>query len=129
MDANYTKPKLLEAPVSLTGLFGADSDVEDEEENGFKNEKSITKIKLGGIDILVSQMAWHQANANQVWPGAFTLADHLIDTLDVVSDSEKSVSVESQKRYEGALMLELGSATGALTVALLKTGRFRLVTR
>lgn len=110
------------APISLTGIFGADSDEEEEVANetstNFCNEKDIQRITLAGVQIQVCQMSWHQANANQVWPGTYALADHIL-----------SVREGPLSRYEGHNILELGAATGALSIALIKAGDFRTVTR
>jgi predicted nicotinamide N-methyase len=49
------------------------------------------------------QFSWHEANANKVWPGSFSLADFISKNLD---------------RYRGGRILELGSATGAWAIFL-----------
>ncbi len=96
------KPPLQQAPVSLTGLFISENDSEDEgEKDTFENETEVVSLNLGGVQVAIRQMAWHRANANQVWPGAFTLADHIFRT----------VNADGKGRYESKKLLELGSAT------------------
>lgn len=105
------------APISLTGIFGPDSDDDEshEEASGnFCNEKDIQRIHLADQDIDICQMSWHQANANQIWPGTYVLADHIM---------------VSSSRYSHSRILEMGAATGALSIALRKSGLFDLVTR
>jgi hypothetical protein len=102
------------APVSLTGLFVNENDSdEDASQESFQNECEVVNLKLGGIELNIRQKSWHQANANQVWPGTFTLIEHIFD----------------HDRYKNENLLELGSATGALAIALLKTGNYHLDTR
>lgn len=105
------KYKHVAAPVSLGGLFPTSDD--EEEEEIFTNETEIVKVVLGGMELAVRQMAWHGANANQIWPGAFTLMDYIL----------------AHEKYHGAKVLELGAATGALSLALMKSGQFDMITR
>lgn len=110
--------------ISLTGIFGADSDEEEVVEEGstnFCNEREIQRIHLAGQDILVCQMSWHQANANQIWPGTYVLADHILET--------KSEAESTTSRYSHCKILELGAATGALSIALAKSGQYDPITR
>jgi hypothetical protein len=120
-----SKKATITLPVSLTGLFDTESDQEDNaengtKENGFQNEFEIVKIVLGGMNLAIRQMVWHQANANLIWPGTYNLVDHILSVKD--SDSELL-------RYQTGKSLELGSATGALSIALTKIGNFDLITR
>lgn len=129
-DQRAVKTSLPSAPLSLTGLFGADSDLDEDLDNSghagkggtFENEEEVMDITLAGTTVKINQLAWHQANANQVWPGTFTLAEHLVNTLEPDG---------TQYRYDSGKILELGAATGALSIALLKTpGRsFDIITR
>jgi hypothetical protein len=113
------KPTVLQAPVSLTGLFVTGDESGDEDNNdGFENETEVVGMNLGGINVEVRQMTWHKANANQVWPGTFTLVHHMLSAVN-----EFGVG-----RYENKKLLELGSATGALAIALLKTGKYDIIT-
>jgi predicted nicotinamide N-methyase len=50
------------------------------------------------------QFSWHKANANKVWPGTFNLADFVL---------------ANAARYRGGRVLELGAATGALSMCML----------
>ncbi len=124
------KPSLQQAPVSLTGLFG-DDDSDDDTHTGqpqqsgsegghFENESEVKIMDFCGVDLQIRQMAWHRANANQVWPGTFTLLDHIFRV---------SVDATSEYRYKNGLCLELGSATGALSIALQKKDKdFEVIT-
>lgn len=103
------KEKQAPAPVSLGGFF-PDSDEEPAE---FVNETELVEAKLGSVALSIRQMAWHGANANQIWPGTFSLVDYLL----------------SNEKYKDAKLLELGSATGALALALIKAGGFQVTTR
>jgi hypothetical protein len=115
-------------PVSLTGLFDTGSDQEDEggienadkNETGFQNEFEIANVVLGGHSLAIRQMVWHQANANIIWPGTYNLIDHILN----IQDKDQGVL-----RYQTGPVLELGSATGALSIALTKIGNFNLITR
>eukprot|EP01031_Cornospumella_fuschlensis_P007867 gene7867-9723_t len=98
------KKKQYTAPVSLGGLF-PDS---DEEEGGeFCNETDILCVKLADQELQIRQMAWHGANANQIWPGSYALVDFLLEN----------------EKYGSGKFLELGSATGAVAIALLKANK------
>jgi hypothetical protein len=114
---NMKKPTVQQAPVSLSGLFVCDGDDSVEEVGGdvdrFENETEVLTMDLAGIQVHVRQMAWHRANANQVWPGTFTLAEHIFN---------------ASGRYESCKVLELGSATGALALALAKTNKYNVIT-
>ena len=104
--ATFTHPKDggVEAPISLGGLFtGADSD--EDSNDGFRLEYSTQAISLCDISLQIRQYSWHMANANKVWPGTFSLANFLF---------------AHKARYDGYPMLELGAATGALSIFLKK---------
>lgn len=114
------KPVVQQAPVSLTGLFGGEDDsAEEREKDTFQNESEVMTMNFGGVQVQVRQMAWHRANANQVWPGAFTLVDHMFKAVD---------DTTGKGRYESKKLLELGSATGGLAIALCKTGKYDVIT-
>lgn len=104
------KHKQAPAPVSLGGLF---PDSEDKGSAEFVNETEIVKVTVGNMELAIRQMAWHGANANQIWPGTFTLVDYLLQN----------------SKYHDSRMLELGAATGALSLALVKAGNFDIITR
>lgn len=105
MNANR-KDHGVEAPVSLMGLFGGDSDGE-EGADSFENLEEIQEIDLAGTTLAIRQCAWHQTNANKVWPGSFVLSEKLL---------------ENKSLYSSGLVLELGTATGALAIFMRKHG-------
>ena len=49
------------------------------------------------------QFAWHKANGNKVWPGTFNLAEYIDQHIEY---------------YRSGPILELGAATGALSMYL-----------
>jgi phospholipid N-methyltransferase len=60
-------------------------------------------MDIGGCSLEIRQFSWHQANANQVWPGTLNLADYMVQHIDKFRDTN---------------VLELGAATGALSIFL-----------
>ena len=76
----------VEPPVSLGGLFGTESDEEGEEggheSNSFVNRGEIQTLMLGDFPLQIRQFSWHQANANQVWPGTFVLSNFIKEHAD-----------------------------------------------
>lgn len=94
----------IDAPVSLGGLF-PDSDDEETEGTGFVQEYSEQTVTLCDETLTIRQYCWHMANANKVWPGTFTLAEFI---------------TSHRERYSSGDILELGSATGALSIYLQK---------
>jgi predicted nicotinamide N-methyase len=95
------------APVALADLFAdqdEEADAENPEPNGqFQQEYALQKIEICGKDFQIRQFSWHQANANQVWPGTFRLAEFILEHKD---------------KYSNSKLLELGAATGALSIFL-----------
>lgn len=119
MSSSYTG-----ATISLTGLFGEENDENTtlsttSELEQFTNEHEVVVVKVGNVSISICQMSWHMANANQIWPGAFKLAEHILQTQ----------FHQPQSRYSDGKVLELGAATGALAIALTKLGTFDIITR
>lgn len=102
-------------PINIGGLFATSDDSEDENDldGEFNNKGESQTINVGSKELLVRQFAWHQANANQVWPGTFILANFMEDRTE---------------RYNTQL-LELGAATGALTIYLRLIGFKEIITR
>ncbi|RHY41288.1 hypothetical protein DYB34_014349 [Aphanomyces astaci] len=90
-----------DAPVSLSGLFAASSDSEADE---FENEFEIQNISIGDDKYRIRVFSFHEANANKVWPGMFSLADFM----------------DSHVRYSTGRIMELGAATGKPNVRLSK---------
>jgi len=80
---------------NLGGLFG------DTEE--FVNEYEVQELDIAGTVLKIRQFSWHEANANKVWPGTFTLAEYIVEHMDT---------------YRSGSLLELGAATGALALFL-----------
>lgn len=104
------KKKQYTAPVSLGGLF---PNSDDEDGGEFCNETDIFSVKLADHDLKIRQMAWHGANANQIWPGSYPLVEFLLENT----------------KYSSGKFLELGSATGAVAIALIKAKQLDIVTR
>ena len=92
----------VEAPVCLSGFFD-ENEEDDDDENTFSQTYEVTELDILGKVLRIRQFAWHKANANKIWPGTFNLADY----LDL-----------HQARYKTGPILELGAATGALTMFL-----------
>ena len=77
----------------------------DGDSNSFDNAMEVQTLDICGTQLQVRQFLWHEANANQVWPGAFTLAEYMTEA-------------DSLERYKDGIILELGAATGALAAYL-----------
>jgi predicted nicotinamide N-methyase len=78
-----------------------------EGEGAFAQAHDIQRLDIAGITLDVRLLAYHSHNANIVWPGTFALAEYLA--------ARKDALVEGR-------VLELGSATGALALALTRMG-------
>lgn len=63
----------------------------------------VQELDIAGTKLQIRQFSWHEANANKVWPGTFTLAEYIVEHLDT---------------YRTGALLELGAATGALALFL-----------
>lgn len=98
----------IEAPMSLGGLF-ADSDSEPE---AFEQNYEEQVVNMIDTELTIRQYSWHMANANKIWPGAFALAGYI---------------ALHTSHYSGRI-LELGAATGALSIYLMKKFNFDMVT-
>ena len=85
---------------NLMGLFGGG---DDDEEDAFVQEYEVQDLNICSSHLKIRQFSWHEANANKVWPGTFTLAEYIVENLDI---------------YKQGLLLELGAATGALSIFL-----------
>jgi hypothetical protein len=98
----------VEAPLSLSGFF-YDPNEEEEEGEEAKDQSQFEQIYDEQIlticqkDFRIRQYCWHQANANKVWPGTFNLAEFI---------------EQHSKRFHNGNILELGAATGALSIYL-----------
>lgn len=111
--------RLNELPIMISDIFRQDddSDIEDNinvdrslsdtnqsnDQNGFIQQYEISKMKIVNISINIRQFSWHRVNANYVWPGTNMLAEYIDQHAD---------------KYSNQLILELGSATGALAIYL-----------
>lgn len=90
---------------NLSGLFGATDS--DSDGGAFEQVYEVKSFVVCDVPMLIRQFSWHSANANQIWPGTVTLAEYL--SLDC-----------NQGLLLSGRVLELGSATGALAIFLLK---------
>lgn len=96
------------APVGLRGLF-PDSDSDNDETSEGNNDGKFEQLfevqpkEFANKTIQIRQFSFHSANANQVWAGTFDLAKYIEDNMD---------------RFLNAKILELGAATGALSIYL-----------
>jgi hypothetical protein len=106
------------APIVFCDLFKESDDEEEEEKeckgedctssdaskvSSFKQIFEVEKLRILDENFLIRQFSWHRANANQIWPGTFLLAEYLRDNV---------------ASYQNGPILELGAATGALSVYL-----------
>ncbi|KNA15251.1 hypothetical protein SOVF_099790 [Spinacia oleracea] len=93
------------ALFSPSSLFGDTSDnSSDEELNTHQNFVERTH-RFPGMELVVREFAFHQLNANLLWPGTFAFAEWL---------------VQHQSWIGGRHVIELGSGTGALAIFLKK---------
>lgn len=95
------KKREIEAPVCLGDLFAENDD--EAHEQAFSQLYETQDLDIGGRVFKIRQFAWHGANANKVWPGTFNLAEYICLHKDA---------------YQTGPILELGAATGALSVYL-----------
>lgn len=114
--------------VNLSSLFPSSDDELEGTETGNgsadgigaeEEEGEIQELIIGGESLAIRQYSWHRANANQVWPGTFVLAEFLRDNRSKYQCSDSHASC----------ILELGAATGALAIYLRKIGFQHIVTR
>eukprot|EP01050_Picozoa_sp_SAG11_P034213 SAG11_NODE_11989_length_727_cov_1.523885_2_plen_140_part_01 len=97
----------VDAPMSLVGIF-------DDSDGEFEQISETQALEIGGMKFEVEQLCYHSHNANKVWPGTFTLMDY--------------IKLNSERYTPGRTrLLELGSATGAMAMAMVKLG-FELTT-
>jgi len=89
------------APQSLGSFFADSSDEEQEFEQLYEEQN----ISICGKDLIIRQFCWHKANANKVWPGTFNLASFINN---------------HETHYNSGKIIELGAATGALSIFLIK---------
>lgn len=105
----------VEAPISLLGFFNEDDD--DDNENNEENNKEENNnnfeqifdeqnLEICSKLFIIRQYCWHMANANKVWPGTFNLAEFITN---------------HSNRFLNGTILELGAATGALSIYLISS--------
>ena len=98
----------VEQIVSLSGLFHDSEDEEDGVGGGqFDQSYEEQVLTIAEMQIIIRQYSWHMANANKVWPGTFALAEFMDSHLEA---------------FKGSRVLELGAATGALSIYLSSKG-------
>lgn len=73
----------------------------------FEDTHHISEFEMPGHKLKIRQFGFHPTNANFVWHGNFELATWISQNKD---------------RFEGKRILELGSATGILSIFLHKMG-------
>lgn len=118
----------LDAPLTLTGLFGGDDsesvdgdceDLDANAQNALTYE--VQELDVAGMCLKVRQFDFHSHNANRVWPGALRLAEYLLSSS--VGDGGGGVGGDKDggratfAKHWGTV-LELGTATGLLAVRL-----------
>jgi len=98
-----------QAPINIADIFHID-DSDEENDNAtsnnsgvFQEEYSIASIQIKEISLQIRQFSWHQTNANKIWPGMYRLAEFITNSGD---------------KYKNSRILELGAATGALSLYL-----------
>jgi hypothetical protein len=102
----------VQAPIGIGGMFYIPDSDDDEGPAAFENTSEIQDLVIGSLNVKVRQYSWHEANANQVWPGTFALVKFLQN---------------SGGRYDEKC-LELGSATGALAICMRISGHTEIAT-
>ena len=103
---------VIDAPLSLGNFFPADSDDDNNEDNGnelveLDNCYEVQRLEIAGSTLQIRQYAYHSHNANRVWPGTFNLADFLLEK-----------DHEGRFLHHWGSVLELGTATGVLAILL-----------
>ncbi|KAG8374411.1 hypothetical protein BUALT_Bualt11G0129000 [Buddleja alternifolia] len=95
------------ALFSPSSLF-PDSDGNSSEEEGTETNQNFVERRhqFPEMELLIREFAFHQLNANLLWPGTFAFAEWL---------------VEHRTWIDGRRVLELGSGTGALAIFLQKS--------
>jgi hypothetical protein len=132
IDSLPKKTVFVENDVTSLFSFGDESEEEDEEKEDARIDSSKVADEGGNvvtdivfehedvncaynISLSINQFSFHVANANQIWPGTFNLAYFLARNRHVLVHN-LSVSENS----ENLKILELGAATGALSLFLKK---------
>ena len=128
----------IDDPQTLSGLFPPDSDDDDDDDADKANDNEdivatrsndpncyeIQSINFVGKTILVRQYDYHSHNANRIWPGAFPLAEYLLQERSTTSVTAQLQDSSIDRRRSGKYVhqwgriLELGAATGLLAMRL-----------
>ena len=118
----------IDDPQTLVGLFPPDSDDDDDdefdkdadthEEINNPNCYEIQSIQFVGKTIRVRQFDYHSHNANRIWPGAFPLAEYLLQERPTAAQSIDNSSDNGKYLHQWGRILELGAATGLLAIRL-----------
>lgn len=105
--APFSIGSLFDLPETSNGCDGEEIDHVDSLEQNYE----ISTIQIGSENLKIRQFAFHEANANQIWPGTFTLSTFL------------TINIERLKELQApnCTILELGAATGAMSIYLSKT--------
>ena len=109
-----------EAPIGIGDLFSGGNSCDEESrsnsesEGRFHQQFEIATVEICNNTFKIRQFSFHEANANQIWPGTYRLAEFM------TSNSES---------YVNKKLLELGAATGALSLYLRRLdNRFNICT-
>jgi predicted nicotinamide N-methyase len=108
---------IIDAPLTLTGFFPAESDEsdnDDDEPSGYSPTFEIQSIPLLGRTLQIRQFDHHSHNANRVWPGTFNLCEFLF---------RESTTTTTDSLVFWGRVLELGTATGLLAIRLAQASR------
>ena len=105
------KHAMVEAPFSLGDLFGGGGGGGEEGGDEEGQIYEVSSLQFGDRHLRIRQFAYHRANGNQVWPGAFTLSSFLTASplLEKLQGCDEATT---------CCILELGAATGALSIFL-----------
>ncbi|CAM6083717.1 unnamed protein product [Calypogeia fissa] len=95
------------AMFSVANMFGSESG--DEEDDSFVERDH----KFPGLVLRIREFAFHQVNANLLWPGATIFAEWIVAHKELIV---------------GRHVLELGSGTGALAIFLKKAFELDITT-
>ncbi|XP_010543202.1 PREDICTED: protein N-methyltransferase NNT1 isoform X2 [Tarenaya hassleriana] len=101
------------ALFSPSSLFAADGDSSDEETTETSQSFVERTHQFPGIELLIREFAFHQLNANLLWPGTFAFAEWLM---------QHRASIQRRR------CLEIGSGTGALAIFLKKVSDIDITT-
>lgn len=121
---------MIDAPVSLCGIF---NDSDDDSVSSFDQCYETEDVNVCGAILKIRQYAFHSHNANRVWPGTFNLAEYLLRTYEnkkIENASDRAIQEGEEVNEDDCnkdssklgKVLELGAATGILSLRLLTAG-------